>query len=211
MDAVREFAVVKDAYSADYGKRPGAQISIVTASGTNIPHGSLCEFVRNSLDARNFFDHGDIPTFQRNMFGGSLGGPLRRDKSFLFGNYEGFRQTLGLSDLTLVPDSTSRVNAVVAVQPLLALWPLANGPELSTSSGKPSGIAEAFTIPCSTFAKILEPCASIKSGLFDRGTIPHRRGHHLHVDYFQANSARPETAVVKAERLPRFDPMSDAA
>jgi Carboxypeptidase regulatory-like domain len=148
VDAVREFAVVKDTYGAEYGKRPGAQVNIVTASGTNVLHGNVYEFVRNSaLDARNFFDHGDIPDFQRNVFGGALGGPLRKDKTFLFGNYEGFRQNLGLSDLTLVPDATSRAAAVASVRPLLALWPTANGPELLTSSGAPSGIAEAFSNP----------------------------------------------------------------
>jgi hypothetical protein len=148
VDSVREFSVIKDTYGAEYGKRPGAQINIVTSSGTNALHGNAYEFLRNSaLDARNFFDHGGIPKFQRNEFGGSLGGPLKKDKTFLFGNYEGFRQNLGLSDLSLVPDDTSRTSAVASIQPLLALWPVANGPELLTSDGKPSGIAEAFTNP----------------------------------------------------------------
>ena len=111
VDAVREFSVVKDDYGAEYGKRPGAQINIVTASGSNGVHGSAYEFLRNSaLDARNFFDHGDIPQFQRDVFGASLGGPIKKDKSFLFVNYEGFRQNLGLSDVTLVPDAASRAS-----------------------------------------------------------------------------------------------------
>jgi hypothetical protein len=148
VDAVREFAVVKDTYSAEYGKRPGAQVSIITAGGTNQLHGAVYEFARNSaLDARNFFDQGSIPEFQRNVFGVSLGGPIKRDKAFLFGNYEGFRQDLGLSDLTLVPDGASRAAAVVSIQPLLALWPVANGPEILTSTGTPSGIAKAFSNP----------------------------------------------------------------
>jgi hypothetical protein len=79
VDAVREFNVVTDAYGAEYGKRPGAQISIVTAAGTNFLHGSVYEFLRNSdLDARNFFDQGHIPQFQRNNFGGALGGPIQK-------------------------------------------------------------------------------------------------------------------------------------
>ena len=148
VDAVREFAVVKDSYGAEYGKRPGAQVIIVTASGTNQLHGTAYEFVRNSaLDARNFFDQGSIPEFQRNVFGASLGGPIKKDKIFLFGNYEGFRQNLGLSDVTLVPDAASRTSAVASVQPLLVLWPVANGPEILTSTGAPSGIAKAFSNP----------------------------------------------------------------
>src|SRR5277367_5063207 len=148
VDAVREFSVVSDTYGAEYGKRPGAQVNIVTASGTNHLRGDVYEFVRNSaLDARNYFDYGDIPDFQRNMFGASLGGPIRKDHTFLFGNYEGYRQNLGLSDLTLVPDDASRAKAVASIQPLLALWPVANGPEILTSTGAPSGIAKAYSNP----------------------------------------------------------------
>jgi hypothetical protein len=148
VDAVREFAVVEDTYGAEYGNRPGAQINIVTTSGTNQIHGDIYEFLRNSaLDAGNFFDGANIPPFRRNMFGGSLGGPVRKNKAFLFGNYEGFRQVLGLSDVTLVPDATSRAAAVSSVRPLLALWPVANGPELLTSTEAQSGIAEAFSNP----------------------------------------------------------------
>src|SRR5947207_9228742 len=165
VDAVREFSVVKDTYGAAYGKRPGAQVSIVTAGGTNQLHGSAYEFLRNSaLDARNYFDQGAIPQFQRNVFGGSLGGPIVKGKTFLFGNYEGFRQHLALSGVTLVPDNNARagllpcsavtpaanpcpasglVNLGVAASaaPLLKLWPVANGPDL----GK--GVAETFSHP----------------------------------------------------------------
>ena len=150
VDAVREFNVVTDAYGAEYGKRPGAQISIVTASGTNGLHGTLYEFLRNSdLDARNFFDQGHIPQFQRNNFGGALGGPIQKDKTFVFGNYEGYRQHLGLSDVTLVPDNnarlgiigTAKVGITPAAQALLALWPVQNGPDLG------GGIGIAYSHP----------------------------------------------------------------
>ena len=160
VDAVREFNVETDTYGASYGKRDGAQVSIVTTSGTNKTHGSAFEFVRNSvLDARNYFDAGSIPRFQRNQFGGALGGPIRADKLFVFGSYEGFRQNWGLSAVTLVPDNQARqgylpnssgvekyVGVNSAVAPLLALWPVQNGPEL-LANGQPSGIAEAFSHP----------------------------------------------------------------
>ncbi|MDT7816033.1 MAG: hypothetical protein QOJ42_5949, partial [Acidobacteriaceae bacterium] len=148
VDAVREFNVVSDTYGANYGKRTGAQVSIITASGGNKVHGSMYEFLRNSaLDARNYFDQANIPEFQRNDFGAALGGPLRHDKLFGFGNYEGYRQHLGLSAVSFVPDNASRAAASPIVQPLLALWPVANGPELLNPNGTPSGIAEAFANP----------------------------------------------------------------
>lgn len=155
VDAVKEFNVVSDTYGAAYGKRNGAQVSIVTTSGTSKLHGTAFEFLRNSvLDARNYFDRGGVPEFQRNQFGGSLGGPLRKDKLFLFGNYEGFRQAWGLSTVALVPDTQARagylpdssgnlkyVGVDPAVAPLLGLWPEQNGPELGR------GIGEAFSHP----------------------------------------------------------------
>jgi len=158
VDAVREFNVVTDTYGAEYGKRPGGQISIITASGTNNLHGSIYEFLRNNaFDARNFFDQGGVPQLQRNEFGGALGGPLKKDKLFVFGNYEGFRQHLGLSDVTLVPDNNVRAGYVpntrgvlqkIGISPasaaLLNLWPVQNGPDLG------GGIAEAFSHPLQT-------------------------------------------------------------
>src|SRR5271165_6195764 len=138
VDAVREFNVVSDTYGANYGKRTGAQVSIITASGSNQVHGSVYEFIRNSaLDARNYFDQATIPAFQRNDFGAALGGPLRHDKLFGFGNYEGYRQHLGLSAVSFVPDNASRAAASSIVRPLLALWPVANGPELLNSQSTP--------------------------------------------------------------------------
>ena len=142
IDGIREFNVVTDTYSAAYGKRDGAQISITTTGGTNQLHGSVYEFIRNSFfDARNYFDGPRIPEFQRNNFGASLGGPNRKNKLFLFANYEGYRQNLGESLVTLVPDATSRAHAVPSVEPLLNLWPIANGPEI-TQNGAPTGIAQ---------------------------------------------------------------------
>lgn len=141
VEAVREFNVVTDTYGANYGKRSGAQVSIITASGSNDVHGSVYEFLRNSaLDARNYFDQAQIPEFQRNDFGAALGGPIRRDKLFAFANYEGYRQHLGLSDVTFVPDASARAATVASVQPLLALWPVG-----TTELG--GGIAEAFSNP----------------------------------------------------------------
>ncbi len=109
VDAVREFNLLRDSYTAEYGKHPGGQVSIITQSGTNQWHGSVFEFLRNNvLDAPNFFDQGSAPPFQRNQFGGSLGGPIQKDKTFVCANYEGFRQNLYQTSLTFVPDAGAR-------------------------------------------------------------------------------------------------------
>ncbi len=109
VEAVREFNVVDRTYGAEYGKRSGGQINILTSSGTNQLHGSVFEYLRNDLlDARNFFDVSEPPPLRRNQLGGSLGGPILRDKLFLFGAYEGFRQRLGSSGQEVVPDANAR-------------------------------------------------------------------------------------------------------
>ncbi|HEY3841146.1 MAG TPA: carboxypeptidase-like regulatory domain-containing protein [Bryobacteraceae bacterium] len=161
IDAVREFNLLTDTYGAAYGKRSGGQVSVVTQSGTNTLHGSLFEFIRNSaLDARNFFDQSFVPPFRRNQFGGALGGPLRKNRLFLFGNYEGFRQALALSSVAEVPDAQARqgflpnasgvytqvANLNPAMLKYFALWPQANGPEL-LANGLPSGTALAYNNP----------------------------------------------------------------
>ncbi len=153
VDAIRQFNVLADTYSAEYGKRPGAQVLIVDRSGTNELHGSTYEFLRNSwFDARNFFDGNTVPGFERNQFGGSLGGALVRNHTFLFGDYEGFRQRLNLTDVTLVPDDNARAGFInghyygvnPAAEQLLALWPVQNGRELG------NGIAQALSNPKQT-------------------------------------------------------------
>ena len=152
IDAVREFNVQAHTYGAEYGKRAGGQISIVTMSGGNQFHGSAFEFLRNSFfDARNFFDQ-EKPQFKRNDFGAAAGGPIRKDKTFIFGNYEGYRQSLTTTNVSFVPDANARrgflpigpgealVNVGLApgIAPYFALWPDPNGPNLG------GGIAEGF-------------------------------------------------------------------
>jgi TonB-dependent Receptor Plug Domain len=146
VDAVREFNVLRDTYSAEFGKHPGGQVIIVTQSGTNQLHGSVFEFLRNNvLDEPNFFDQGSAPPFQRNQFGGSLGAPIHKEKTFAFGNYEGFRQHLHQTSAAFVPDRASRAAAVPSVQPLLNLWP-------TPEAGAPdfNGIAQVFSSPLQT-------------------------------------------------------------
>jgi len=161
IDAIREFNVLTDTYPAEYGKRAGGQVMVVTQSGTNALHGSVFEFLRNSvLDARNFFDQAFVPPFRRNQFGGALGGPIKKDKLFLFGNYEGFRQALAVSNVSIVPDQQARqgflpnasgvetqvANLHPAMLQYMTLWPEPNGREL-LANGVPSGTALAYNNP----------------------------------------------------------------
>ena len=137
VDAIQEFSVVTGNASADYGKTSGGVVNAVTRSGTNDFHGSAYEFLRNSaMDARNFFDGAGVPPFKRNQFGASVGGPARHDKTFFFADYEGVRQSLGVTTVDTVPSPAARsgqlVNGKVMVDPkvapFLALFPLPNGP-----------------------------------------------------------------------------------
>jgi len=135
-DAVAEFSVLTVNQPAEYGRTSGGVISGINRSGTNQFHGSAYEFLRNSaLDARNYFDPPTIAPFRRNQFGVSAGGPIRKDKTFIFGDYEGLRQSLGLSMVDNVPSlaaragqlSTGNVTVDPFVKPYLAFFPLPNG------------------------------------------------------------------------------------
>ena len=133
VDAIQEFSVVTANSAADYGKTSGGVINAVTRQGTNALHGSVYEFLRNSaLDARNYFDPATIPPFRRNQFGADLGGPIKRDRTFFFADYEGLRQDQSAAQLAVVPTQAARNGQLVAgnvtvsplVQPYLALYPL---------------------------------------------------------------------------------------
>jgi outer membrane receptor protein involved in Fe transport len=126
VDGVQEFSVITTGYTAEYGRTSGAVINAITKSGTNAFHGTGFFFDRDKVfDARNFFDGSTIPPFRRIQFGGSAGGPIIKDKTFIFGNYEGLRQSQSASGTIHVPDAVSRASAVAVIQPYLALWPVA--------------------------------------------------------------------------------------
>jgi len=133
VDAVQEFQLLTNNYSAEFGGAGGGIINLVTKSGTNQMHGTAFEFLRNDkLDARNFFDtidldgdgNADVPPFKRNQFGGSLGAPIRKNKTFIFGAYEGLRQRLAETRTFFVPTPAARLTAAADVRPYLDLYPL---------------------------------------------------------------------------------------
>jgi len=108
VDSIQEFQVQTNSYSAEYGRNSGSVVNLVTKSGTNQFHGSAYEFLRNNaFDARNFFANTQ-PELRLNQFGGTMGGPIQKDKTFFFGNYEGFRQVAGITRLTIVPTDAQK-------------------------------------------------------------------------------------------------------
>ncbi len=111
VDAIREFEVLTSSYNATFGRNAGAQVNVVTKSGTNQFHGTAYEFFRNAaLDERNYFAPADssAPRFQRNQFGVSAGGPLVKNRTFIFGDYQGLRGREGITQITNVPTLAER-------------------------------------------------------------------------------------------------------
>ncbi|MBI4483253.1 MAG: TonB-dependent receptor [Acidobacteria bacterium] len=155
VDTVREFRVLTGNYSAEYRAGGGLIVSAVSKSGTNEFHGSAFEFHRNdNLDARNFFDPGPPPEFKRNQFGFNAGGPIVRERTFVFGSYEGLSEALGFTTISTVPSLVARqgrlpdparpgqfVQIDPRIQPFLALFPVPNGRDF------PDGRAEFLAAP----------------------------------------------------------------
>ena len=138
LDALEEFRIQTSTFAPEYGRTPGAQISVVTKSGTNTFHGTAFEYFRNDkLDANDWFANANglaRPELRQNDFGGVLGGPIKKDKLFFFGSYEGLRVRQPQVADTYVPSLASRQNAPAAVQPLLNAFPLPNGPDLGNGT-----------------------------------------------------------------------------
>jgi hypothetical protein len=135
VDAIQEFSVLTSNYSAEYGKTSGGVINAITRSGTNSFHGSAYEFLRNSaLDAKNYFESGSArkAPFKRNQFGGTIGGPILKDRSFFFADFESNRQSKGIANIDYVPSPAARNGNLLAgsvpvdpmIQQYLALYPV---------------------------------------------------------------------------------------
>ncbi len=150
VDGVREFQVLTTNYSSEFGGTSGGVVNMVTKSGTNQLHGSVYEFLRNSaLDAAAWEDNAfgaGKPAFKRNQFGFSLGGPIRKDQTFFFANYEGLRQPKGFTNVAFVPDENvhkglvpnpngglQQVKIADSIADLLKLWPSPNVPGSSAA------------------------------------------------------------------------------
>src|SRR5215467_449250 len=182
VEAVLEFQVLTNSYSAEFGRSAGGVVNAVTRAGTNQLHGSAFEFLRNSaLDAKNFFDPATqpIPPFKRNQFGAVLGGPIHKDRTFFFGSFESLIDRLGVTCVTSVPNSNARLGILPsgmvkvnpAIQPFLdTLFPLPNGRDLGGGVGQ-----YLFTMPQPTDEYFgqgrIDYRFSDKNSLFGRYTI----------------------------------------
>jgi hypothetical protein len=130
-DAVQEFSVQTSVATAEFGRGSGGQVSVVTKSGTNQFHGSLFEYLRNSnFDATDFFinkNKGTKTPLHRNQFGGTVGGPIKKNKTFFFASYEEFRQVAPTPSSTIVPTAAQRAMVTDPISAaLLKFWPMPN-------------------------------------------------------------------------------------
>ncbi len=148
VDAIQEFSVLTSNYSAEYGKTSGGVVNAITRSGTNAFHGSVYDFLRNSaLDAKNFFESGGAAKapFKRNQFGGAIGGPIIKNRTFFFADYEGIRQSKGIPNPVQVPTLAARngdvhdpttgnplphITVPSIIQEYLKLYPVSTAPPL---------------------------------------------------------------------------------
>ena len=187
VDAVEQFSVLSSNYPAQYGRSSGGIVSASTRSGTDLFHGDVYEFLRNSaLDARNYFDKNlKKPPFRRNQFGVSLGGPIQRDRTFIFGDYEGLRQSQGITQVDTVPSAAARAGnspcGSVTVDPAVvafvnAFYPLPNGPLLGCGDTGIFSFAGQQVTPENYFTTRLDHNLSandVLSGtyMFDSGVV----------------------------------------
>jgi len=116
VDAIQEVVVETSNFAAEYGQAGGGYINYTMKSGTNQYHGDVYEYLRNSaLDARNFFDPSQIPAFRRNQFGAALGGPIVKDRTFFFADYEGLRENQGITSQAIVPSAAVRQGVLCSI------------------------------------------------------------------------------------------------
>ncbi|HEY4355244.1 MAG TPA: TonB-dependent receptor [Acidobacteriaceae bacterium] len=220
VDTILEFKIYTSSYKAEYGHSMGSVTTAVTRSGTNAFAGTLFEYIRNSaLDARNYFDPGTRPpSFRRNQFGGVIGGPIKKDKLFFFGGYEGLRQGLGTTQFATVPTAQARqgnlpctppsatcVNGIMtiavnpAVVPYLNLFPLPNGIDYGDGSGQFLSSPTAVTNEDNAMGRV-DYQLSKNTNMFGRYTFDQdsASGPQALPFEFAPNSTRRQYATVQA-------------
>ncbi len=215
VDAIEEFKVETNNFSPEYGRSGSSVVNAISRSGSNQFHASAFEYLRNSaLDARNFFDPSQIPSFRRNQFGAYSGGRIVANKTFYFADYEGLRETLGESELGGVPDAQARLGNLPggtvavnpAIVPLLNLFPLPNGPDLGGGVGEYTTTAPRTTSENYVSARI-DQYLSAKDTLFGRFTIDNGQLNDpfpiagMYIPFYQLSQGRNRYATLQETRI----------
>ncbi len=223
VDAIEEVNVEKTSYAPEFGGKSGAVINVVTRSGSNAVHGSLFEFVRNDvLDAKNFFDSATapIPPFRQNQFGGSLGGPVRMNKTFFFVSYEGQRVRKSLTQTFSVPTSSMRNGNFSGLPTIYDPTNIASGQRLPflnnqipTGSLDPVAVALLAQIPFPNLPGIAQNLRSTEKQRVNGNQYSARLDHqfsasdtaYLRASLFDAREADPfGSGVLQESLLPGF-------
>ena len=212
LDALQEFRIQTSTFAPEFGRTPGAQVSVVTKSGTNTLHGTAFEYLRNDvLDANDWFaDNKGLrkPELRQNNFGGVLGGPIIKDKLFFFGSYEGLRIRQPQIANTYVPTLATRQSAPAAVQPLLDAFPEPTGGTCPNCSAGTASFAAGYSDPSSldSYSGRVDYLLSRKLNLFGRysdapSSTIQRGGGRFQTAYSNLNhtKARTQTVTVGAE------------
>src|SRR5215471_10342316 len=207
LDALQEFRIQTSTFAPEFGRTPGAQVSVVTKSGTNAFHGAAFEYFRNDvLDANNWFaDNKGLkkPALRQNDFGGALGGPIIKDKLFFFGSYEGLRLRQPQIANAYVPTLATRQSAPAAVQPLLNAFPQPSGGNCPNCPTGTAAFAAGYSDPASldSYSGRLDYSLSRKLTLFGRysdapSSIVQRGGGHFQTAYSNLNHTKAHTQTV---------------
>jgi hypothetical protein len=212
LDALQEFRIQTSTFAPEFGRTPGAQVSVVTKSGTNTLHGTAFEYFRNDiLDANDWFaDNKSLkkPALRQNDFGGVLGGPIIKDKVFFFGSYEGLRIRQPQIANTYVPSLATRQSAPAAVQPLLDAFPEPTGGNCPSCPAGTAAFAAGYSDPSSldSYSGRGDYVLSRRVTLFGRysdapSSIVQRAGGRFQTAYGNLNhtKARTQTVTVGAD------------
>ena len=196
VDDMQEYKIQTNAFDAEYGRTPGAQLSIVTRSGTNHFHGTAYEYLRNDVfDANNWFNNNNTPKLPRqaekqNDFGGVVGGPILRDKLFFFFSYEGLRLRVPETKINVVPSSYARSQANAVVLPLLQAYPLPD-PQFDVEGQWTGQFTATFSNPSTLNASSLrlDYSPTSKLTLFVRGDYaPSSGAQHGAFDFYTVST-----------------------
>jgi len=209
LDALQEFRIQTSTFAPEFGRTPGAQVSVVTKSGTNAFHGTAFEYLRNDvLDANGWFADNEglrKPALRQNDFGGVLGGPIIKDRLFFFGSYEGVRVRQPQIANTYVPTLATRQSAVPAVQPLLNAFPLPTGGACPNCPAGTAAFAAGYSDPASldSYSGKFDYALSRRVSLFGRysdapSSTVQRGGGRFRTAYTNLNHTKARTQTMTA-------------